>query len=427
MGSLVFVVFILLMLLRVPVTFSIALAALAAFLYAGFGNALYVMPQQIIDGVDNSSMISIPFFVLAGNLMNAVGVTDRIFGLALVLVGRFRAGLAQVNVLATAIFSGISGSALADIAGLGAVQVKAMSERGYSKEFAAALTVASAVMAPVIPPSIAFIVYSALANTSVARMFLAGIVPGILIALFLMIFNRILAVRHDFPREKALPLRESATNVLRGLPALGAPAIILAGTIGGFVTVAEAGVLASGYTLLLGACYRTLDRRKLWSAATETTLVSALIMMIIGFSKFLGWILTIDQVPQNLALGMVSLTSSPAVFILLCVIFLLVVGCFVESAPAKLILVPILLPAIDRFGVDRVHFGVVLTLALAIGIAHPPMGVGLFVVTRVSDISLERVTVAILPLLVPLLVVLLLISFVPQLTLWLPNLVMGAE
>jgi tripartite ATP-independent transporter DctM subunit len=220
-------------------------------------------------------------------------------------------------------------------------------------------------------------------------------------------------------------LRDGSFTILKGLPAIGAPAIILIGTIGGFVTVSEAGVLACGYSLMLGALYRTLNLKRLWEAATETMLITALIMMIIGFSKFMGWILTVDQVPQNLARAMVSLTNSPGVFILLVVIFLLVVGCFVESAPAKLILVPVLLPAIDRFGIDRVHFGVILTLALAIGIAHPPMGVGLFVVTRVADVTLERVTVAILPMLIPLIAILLLISFVPQLTLWLPNLVMG--
>ncbi|MGI4815121.1 MAG: TRAP transporter large permease [Janthinobacterium lividum] len=425
MAALLFVLFICFMLLRVPVTITIGAAALVVFMLSGYGSALYVMPQQILEGVDSPSMLSIPFFILAGNLMNAVGVTDRIFGLALVLVGRFRGGLAQVSVVAAAIFSGISGSALADIAGLGAIEVKAMRERGYPAEFAAALSVASAVMAPVMPPSIAFIVYAAMANTSVARMFMAGIVPALLLGVSLMIFNRIIAGRRGYPREATLPWRSATRVGLAGLPALGAPAIILVGTMGGYTTVAEAGVLASAYSLLLGFLYRTLDMRRIWSALGDTVMVTSLIMIIIGFSRFMSWLLAIEQAPQHLATAVLTLTNSPILLMFLLVLFLLFIGCFIESAPAKLILVPVLLPLIDQFGIDRVHFGVVLTLALALGIAHPPMGIGLFVVTRVSNVSLEKVTIAILPMLIPLLIILFLVAFVPHLATWLPNRLLG--
>ena len=425
MTALLFVLFVGLMVVGVPVTIAIGAAALVVFVLSGFGDALYVLPQQMLEGVDSPSMLSIPFFILAGNLMNAVGVTDKIFALALVLVGRFRGGLAQVCVVAAAIFSGISGSALADIAGLGAIEVKAMRERGYPPEFAAALSVASAVMAPIMPPSIAFIVYASMANASVARMFMAGIVPAILLGGSLMICNRVIAGTRNYPREQSIAWRTARSIIADGAPALGAPAIILIGTMGGYTTVAEAGVLASAYSMILGSIYRSISLKKIWTALTDTVAVTALIMVIIGFSHFMSWLLAIEQAPQHLASLVLTQTHSPVVLMLVLVAFLLFIGCFIESAPAKLILVPVLLPMVDQFGIDRVHFGVVMTLALALGIAHPPMGIGLFVATRVSDVSLEKVTVAILPLLVPLLVVLFVVAFIPSLSTWLPNLIFG--
>ncbi|WP_454872287.1 TRAP transporter large permease [Paraburkholderia xenovorans] len=426
MPAFLFVLFIGLMALGVPVTMAIGASALSVFAMSGFTDALYVLPQQMLEGIDSPSMMSIPFFILAGNLMNAVGVTDRIFSLALVLVGRFRGGLAQVSVIAAAIFSGISGSALADIAGLGAIEVKAMRERGYPAEFAAAVSVASSVMAPIMPPSIAFIVYASMANASVARMFMAGIVPATLLAISLMVCNRIIAGRRGYPREEAMPFDLAVRTVIAGLPALGAPAIILIGTMGGYTTVGEAGILASVYSMLLGFAYRSINLKKVWQAINDTVSVTALIMVIIGFSHFMSWVLAIQQAPQHLAALVLTLTQSPTVLMLLLVAFLLFIGCFIESAPAKLILVPVLLPVIDQFGIDRVQFGVVMTLALALGIAHPPMGVGLFVVTRVSNVSLERVTMAVLPLLIPLLIVLIVVALIPSLSTWLPDLVMGA-
>ncbi len=427
MALVLFTGFIGLILLRVPVSMAIGAAVLLAFATSEFSDALYIVPQQILEGVNKPSLAAVPFFIMAGNLMNAVGMTDRIFNFANALVGHFKAGLAQVNVLSSMLFAGVSGAAVADCAGLGAIEIKAMRERGYSPDFAAALTVCSAVVGPIIPPSIGLVIYAFLAQQSVERMFLAGLVPGIIVGVSLMIFNRILVVVHDFPTQPRVPLRETLRRGVDGVLALVAPAIILGSILGGFVTATEAGVLACMYCIGLGGLYRTLTPGRFWRALTDTMLMTSVIMIIIGFSIAMGWLLAIEQVPARLGDAIFSLTDSRAVFLGVMLVFVLLVGCVVEGVPAKLMLVPMLLPITDSFGVDRVHFGIVLQLALLIGIATPPMGIGLYIMVEVGKVPFERVAVAVLPFLIPLLVVLVMITYLPSLTLWLPDLVLGPE
>ncbi|MGF1630912.1 MAG: TRAP transporter large permease [Kiloniellaceae bacterium] len=427
MAFILFAAFIALILLRVPVSMSIGAAVLLAFATSNFSDALYIVPQQILEGVNKPSLAAVPFFIMAGNLMNVVGMTDRIFNFASALVGHFKAGLAQVNVLSSMIFAGVSGAAVADCAGLGTIEIKAMKERGYKPEFAAAVTVASAVVGPIIPPSIGLVVYAFLAQQSIERMFLAGLVPGIVVGLGLMIFNRILAVRHDFPTQPRADLPTVVRTGADGILALVAPGIILGSILGGLVTATEAGVLACLYTLVLGVAYRSLSWAKLWQALTDTMLMTSVIMIIIGFSIAMGWLLAIEQVPQMLGDAIFSITESRAVFLALMIVFVLLIGCVVEGVPAKLMLVPMLLPVVDGFGVDRVHFGIVLQLALLIGIATPPMGIGLYIMVEVGKVPFEKVTMAVLPFLIPLIVVLILITYVPALTLWLPDLVLGPD
>jgi tripartite ATP-independent transporter DctM subunit len=427
MAFILFAAFIALILLRVPVSMSIGAAVLLAFATSDFSDALYIVPQQILEGVNKPSLAAVPFFIMAGNLMNVVGMTDRIFNFASALVGHFKAGLAQVNVLSSMIFAGVSGAAVADCAGLGTIEIKAMKERGYKPEFAAAVTVASAVVGPIIPPSIGLVVYAFLAQQSIERMFLAGLVPGIIVGLGLMVFNRILAVRHDFPTQPRADLPTVMRTGADGILALVAPGIILGSILGGLVTATEAGVLACLYTLVLGVAYRSLSWAKLWQALTDTMLMTSVIMIIIGFSIAMGWLLAIEQVPQILGDAIFSITESRAVFLALMIVFVLLIGCVVEGVPAKLMLVPMLLPVVDGFGVDRVHFGIVLQLALLIGIATPPMGIGLYIMVEVGKVPFEKVTMAVLPFLIPLVVVLILITYVPALTLWLPDLVLGPD
>jgi len=425
MAWVLFVGFILLILIRVPITMAIGVSVLAALFTAGFADSLYILPLQVLEGVDNPSLLAIPFFIMAGNLMNAVGMTDKIFNFATQLVGHFRAGLAQVNVLSSMIFAGVSGAAVADCAGLGMVEIKAMRERGYPADFAAAVTVASAVIGPIIPPSISLVVYAFISGTSVARLFLAGVIPGLLVGIALMLFNRYLAIRRNFPREPRASLRSIADHAVDGIAALVAPLIILSAIVTGYTTATEAGVLACAYSLVLGVVYRTITWQKLWAALTDTMLITAVIMVIVGYSTVMGWLLAIGQIPQQLAESVLLVTENRYVFLALLLMFLLLIGCVVEGVPAKLILVPMLLPIIDGFGIDRVHFGLIITMALLIGIATPPMGIGLYIMVEVGKVPFEKVTVAVLPFLIPLILVLILITYIPPLTLWLPDLIMG--
>ncbi|MDH3664168.1 MAG: TRAP transporter large permease [Alphaproteobacteria bacterium] len=419
--------FIGLMMCRVPVTMAIGIAVLGSLILAGFTSEIYILPLMVVEGVENPSLIAVPFFIMAGNLMNVVGMTDRIFAFASSLVGHFKAGLAQVNVLSSMIFAGVSGAAVADAAGLGTIEIKAMKERGYRPEFAAAVTVCSAVVGPLIPPSIGLVIYAFLAQQSVERMFLAGLVPGVLVGLSLMAFNRILATRENFPTQPKASKQEVVSHALDGLLALVAPLIILGSILFGFVTATEAGVLACLYSIALGFVYRTLTFERFWAALTDTMLMTTVIMIIIGFSIAMGWLLAIEQVPQMLGDTLFSITEDKNVFLALMMVFVLLIGCVVEGVPAKLMLVPMLLPVIDAYGVDRVHFGIMLQLGLLIGIVTPPMGIGLYIMVEVGKVPFEKVTVACLPFMVPLMLVWIALTFIPELSLWLPNLVLGPD
>jgi tripartite ATP-independent transporter DctM subunit len=427
MATSLFIGFTVLMLLRVPIAMAIGGAVLIALIWGGYGDGLYIVPQQVLEGVDNATLVAVPFFILTGNLMNVSGMTDKIFNFAMTLVGHMKAGLAQVNVLASMIFAGVNGTAVGDIAGLGQLEVKAMRERGYPADFASALTVSSAVVGPIIPPSVGLVVYGFLSNTSVARLFLGGIIPGILVGISLMIFNRVYAVRFNVPTQPRASLREVMRSAGDGIAALVAPGIIMGAIVTGFTTPTEAGVLACTYALGVGLLYRQLTWEHVWRALTDTMLMTSVVMVIVGFSTVMGWLMAIEQAPQKLANAMLSLTDSKPVFLALLIVFFLFIGCFVEGVPAKLILVPALLPITDSYGVDRVHFGLIIQLGLLIGIATPPMGIGLYVVSEVARVPFEKVTIAIMPMLIPLIIVLVLITYFPALTLFLPNLVMGPE
>lgn len=427
MVPMLFGLFIALMMLRVPIGMSIGGAVIATLIYADFGNAMYIVPTQILEGVDSPALLAVPFFIMAGVLMNEIGLTDRIFDFANALVGHFRAGLAQVNVVASMIFAGSSGTAVADIAGLGAMEVKAMRQHGYPADFAAALSICSALVGPLIPPSVPLVVYGFISGTSVARLFLGGILPGLLLGISLMIFNFLIARKRNFPRGEKHTLRQVAVTGWHGIAALVSPIIILGSITYGYTTPTEGGVLACAYSLMLGVFYKTLSWERIWRALTHTMLITSVIMIIIGFSTVMGWLLAIERVPQELGSAVLSMTENKHLFLAALIVFLLIIGCLIEPVPAKLILVPVLLPVIDQFGIDRVHFGLIITLALLIGLATPPMGLGLYIMTEISGESFEKVTKATLPLLVPLILTLLLVTFVPGITLWIPDFVMGPE
>lgn len=424
----IFGLFTALMLIGVPVILALGVASLAGLWYAGFAGSLdtlYLFPQQILEGVDAPALLAIPFFVLAGTLMNTIGVTDRIFRLANALVGHLRAGLAQVNVIGSLFFGGITGSAVADCAGIGNLVIRAMRDRGYPADFACALTVASSVIGPTMWPSVPLLIYAFAASVSVERVFLAGIGPGILIVASLMLYNRFIAVRYNVPLTKRPPLREVLVAAFDGIWALFAPIIIIGSIISGFATAIEAGVVACAYVLVLGLAYRKLTWAGLFEAFADTAMLTCAVMMIIGVSTIMSWLIAFDQVPQELAAAVLSLTQNKWLFLALVVAFFLVLGTILEPIPAMVILIPILMPLVDHYAIDRVHFGLIVVYGLLIGIVTPPVGIALFIVTRLSGVPFERVCIAVMPLLIPLVVALLLITFVPATVLWVPNLILG--
>ena len=420
-----FSLFLGLLTLQTPVIMAIGVAVIGALAVSGFSGMLWIVPMKSLEAASNASLLAIPFFVLAGNLMNAIGITERIFNLANALIGHFRAGLAQVNVLASVLLAGGTGAATADIAGLGAVEIRAMREKGYSAAFSSAITVVSAIVAPFIPPSVPLVVYAFLANVSVARMFLAGVVPGLLVALSLMIFNRYLAIHRDFPTQERASLREIWSHTLTGAAALVAPAIIMGGILSGIATASEAGVLACAYVIFLGALFRTLSWKALVEALSETVLITSMIMLIIGFAASMGWLMAIEQIPQDMARAIPDLIDRPLLFLLAVMVAVLLLGCFIDGVTIKLLLVPILLPLVDAYAIDRVHFGIVLQMSLILGLATPPLGLGLFIVARLSGAPFEDIVRAVLPYFVPLLIVLALLALVPGFALWLPNALLG--
>jgi tripartite ATP-independent transporter DctM subunit len=420
------IIMVTLMVLRVPVSISIGIAAVAAILIGGF--PLDVIPTIMVDGLDSFPLLAVPFFVLAGNLMNAGGITERIFHFARSLFGPVRGGLAQVNVAASMIFAGMSGAALADLAGLGAVEMEAMRKNGYPEDISAAVTLASCTVGPIIPPSIVLIVYGLATNTSVGRLFLGGIIPGVLIGVMCMLFIY-LWVRFkgtSWGQPEIFHLYSFFRSFKSGAPTLLSPVLVIGAIIAGVASPTEVGALAAAYALFISLIYRELNARRLLSSLIESTTTTAVIMYLVSVSIVMGWIITVERVPHEAAQVITTYIKNPILGLLIINLFLIVVGMFLETLPALLILSPILLPVVKVFGMDPVHFGVMICFNLIIGIITPPMGIGIFVAARVAKLTPEVVLRRVLPFFIPLIGGLLMISLIPQLTLWLPNLVFGA-
>lgn len=370
-------------------------------------------------------LLAIPFFILAGNLMNSFGLTRRIFEFIESLVGWMRAGLAQVTVLSSVMFGGISGSALADIAGIGVMQIDAMRKAGYRAPFAAALTLAASLLDPLIPPSIMFIIYAVMMNVSVGDLFIAGIIPGLAMAAILAVNNYILAVAgwEKFPPPKPFAWRKAWSTFWTGLPALLTPIIILRSMITGLTTPTEASVLAVVYALFLAVLYREISWAGLREAFSQSARTTALIMFLTGVGSVMSFVITSDQVAEHMARWLGGLTESKWAILCLVSLALLILGCFMETVPAMLIGIPLFGPLVVKFGIDPIHFGVVLTYVLLLGIVHPPIGLGLFAVCAISRLSIESVTWATMKFYPAFIVVLLLLMFIPELSTWLPSVV----
>lgn len=419
--SLLLVAFLVLLLTGVPI--FIALAA-SSLVYTHFiaGIPDFVILHRMAGGVDSFPLLAVPFFILAGNLMNSAGITNRIYDFAVAAVGWLRGGLGHVNVVGSVIFAGMSGTAVADAGGLGTIEIKAMRDHGYKTDFAVGITAASSTIGPIIPPSLPMVIFGVMANTSIGQLFAAGFLPGLLMAALMMLYVTWYARRHGIGRDQVFRMKTLGTTFVRGLPALMTPAIIIGGMAFGWFTPTEAAIAACAWALLLGTImYRSLSLKHFYKVTMDTIETTAAVLIIVGAASLFGWVLTVTQVTEQVTAALLSISSDPLVLLLIINVILLIVGCFMETIAAISILVPVLMPVVLKAGIDPVQFGVIMVLNLMIGLLTPPVGMVLFVLARVARIPFDRTVRAVMPFLIPLLAVLVLITIFPQITLIVPQ------
>jgi tripartite ATP-independent transporter DctM subunit len=382
-----------------------------------------IMTQRLEAGVENFSLLAVPFFILAGKFMNASGVTDRIFNFARTVVGHIPGGLGHANVLASIFFAGMSGAAVADAGGLGTIEIEAMKKDGYDVEFSGAVTAASSTIGPIIPPSIPIIVYGVFAGTSVAALFAAGLIPGLLMGIALMIMVYIYSLRYKYPRHPKATFKQFYQAFKAAIPPFVTPFILVGGILGGVFTPTEAGAVAAIYSLFLGiVVYRTLNLKKIIDVILDSSYTTASVMLIVIAASLFGWVLTRERIPVMAGEFILSLTQNKFLILLITNLFLLFVGCFLEPVAAMIILIPVFLPICNHLQIDLVHFGLIMVLNLMIGLLTPPVGLVLYIITDITKVPFENVVKATLPFLIPLVIVLFLLTYIPYIVLILPRL-----
>ncbi|SHJ16651.1 TRAP transporter, DctM subunit [Palleronia salina] len=411
-----------LLVIGVPVAVALA-GASAIFILSGTVPPM-VVAHRVINGVDSFPLLAVPFFILAGNLMNTAGITERIFNFALALVGWMRGGLGHVNVGASVIFAGMSGAAVADAGGLGSIEIKAMRDAGYDPGFSVGITAASSTIGPIIPPSLPMVIYGVVSGASIGQLFAAGFIPGLVMALSLMLMIFFFAGRYGFKRDQPFAWGVLAITFKRAFLSLLTPVIIVGGILSGAFTPTEAAVAACAYAMFLGLIvYRTLTLKRFLRVSFDTIETTAVVLFVVAGAAIFAWILTSNRVPEMAASLLLGVSDRPWVILLMINLVLLVVGCFMETVAAITILTPVLLPVAVELGIDPVHFGVIMVLNLMLGLLTPPVGMVLYVLSRVSGVPFERCVVATSPFLIPLVACLLLMTFVPAIAMWLPTLI----
>lgn len=411
-----------LLVLRVPVAIALLVPSLIYVLLDPTAS-LQLAAQQTLSGVNSFPLLAVPLFIMLGNIANVSGISDRLFNAATALIGHVRGSLGYVNVATSFGFAWMSGAAISDAAALGRVQVPAMTKRGYGEGFSVGLTASSSLIAPILPPSIPAIIYAVTAGLSVGALFVAGVLPALLLVTVLCLVVWWSTRKDDGLRLAAVRGRERWLPVLSALPALGAAVVVLGGILGGFFTPTEAAGIGVLYMLALSACYRTLTRANLTRIVSSTVETGGAVLLIVCAAALFGWVLARERAPQLAAETIFSLTSSPIVFLLLLNLLLIVVGAVLEPTAAILILVPVLAPVATQFGLDPLHIAMVIIFNLMLGLLTPPVGLVLFVLSSVTDIPVSRVIRGAVPFYVPLLLVLLIVTFFPFFTTWLPGLV----
>lgn len=421
MGIILVVLFLLLMLIGVPIAFVIGIIALVGIM--SVENIPEVtMPMKMLNGIDSFVLLAVPLFILAANLMNHGKISQKLIDLALTMVGHIRGGLAQANILVSMMFAGVSGAAQADTAGVGKILIPNMKRKGYDAETAVAVTAASSTIGVIIPPSIPMIIFAGMANVSVGALFLAGIIPGILVGVGMMVFVYFLARRRNFEKSERASFSQFAKLAFESLPALLTPVIIIGGIITGFFTATEAAAVASLYTLFIGLfIYKTIKIKDLPSILQDTLALSSLSLFALAAASALGELLSYFRVSVIAQQFFTDYIGSEWLFLLVVILFFLFIGTFMDAIPAMILFVPIILPSALTFGVDPVHLGLVVVITLAIGLITPPYGLCLLLAAKIGNLSIERSVVAVLPYLAIILIVLLLVAYVPSIALWIPS------
>lgn len=415
-----FAVFFIALIFGVPIAFSLGIASLAYLLVAEI--PLIIIPLKMYSGIDVFVLLSIPGFILAGNIMNNSGMTDRIINFSNNLVGHIRGGLGLANIGASMIFAGISGTAIADTASIGSIMIPAMKKEGYEADFSSAVTASSSTVGPIIPPSLPMIIAGSLTGLSIGKLFLAGAIPGLLLAFGLMGISYYLSVKKGHPKKEKAGLRKIGRGFLDAFWAILMTLLILFGIVGGVFTPTEASIVAVLYAIFVGLfIYKKLKLNKLPKIILESTITTASLMVLVGFANLFGWILVSEQVPQMIASSLLSISTNKFVLLLFINILLIFVGTFMETIAALLILFPILLKVAIGVGIDPTQFAVIAVLNLIIGLNTPPVGVCLFVASSIGKVSIGKVSRAGLPFLIVSLIVLLLVTYIPQISLFLPN------
>ena len=417
------IAFVILLVIGVPISISIGASAVLGCLYLGY--PLVVIGQKMVSGIDSFLLIAVPLFILAGNLMNAGKITERIFGTAKELVGWIPGGLGHANIVASIIFAGMSGSAVADAGGLGAIEMEAMKTNGYDEDFSGAVTAASSVIGPIFPPSIPLIIYGSVASVSVDKLFMGGVVPGLLMGLLLMGMVLIFALRRGYERHP-FSLKAFLYQFSHSILALITPVIILLGFVGGWFTPTEASSIAVIYSLVIALfVYRTLDWKTFKKCLRDSAIASANTLFIIGTSTLFTYIMAMEGISRRFADFILGISTNTAVILLVINVLLLLLGMVMEPGAILTLMLPVLLPIASGLGLDLVHFGVMIVLNLMIGQVTPPFGVCLFVISDVNKLKLEKMYKAVLPFLIPLIATLLLCTYVPGIITALPAALLG--
>ncbi len=421
MGLAVIGAFLVLFIAGFPVVYAILIPSIAYVLIEGLPYGLLV--QRITYALDSFPLVAVPIFIFVGNLMNSAGITDRIFRFADTAVGRFPGGLAQVNIFSSLIFSGMSGAALADVGGLGRIEIAAMKKKGFTAPFSAAVTGASAVVGPIFPPSIPLIVYGSVTSVSIVQLLLAGIVPALVCVALLMLTTVFLSYRYNLPRAERWPtLRELGGDLLPALPALLAPVLMIAGMLLGLFTPTEAAAVTVVYVLAISAIfYRDLTLEHLWQALILTVKSTSAILIIVAVAAMFGWILAVEQIPQDFARWILQFSTDPIVLLIVANLIFFIAGMFLDSTTATLLVVPVIAPPMVLAGIDPVHLGIITIFNLMFGLLTPPMGLSLFLLSSIANVSLRQLLRALVPFYVPLLATLAIITFWEGLVLWLPS------